>query len=62
MIWLDIIRIITRIFFGLSSVGCVLSLFLHEKHQIFKKMFIFTGVFALWYGIGKMFMFAILGT
>ena len=61
MIWLDVIRIIARIFFGLFSIGCVLSMFLYEKHKIFTKIFIYTGVVALWYGIGKMFIFAILG-
>lgn len=61
MIWLNVIRIIVRILFGLISTGFILSMCLHKKHKIFENIFEFTGFCAIMYGIMQMFMSAILG-
>ncbi len=61
MIWLDVIRIIARAFYGLIGIAFILSMCLHKKHKIFKNIFEFTGCFAIIYGVTRLLMFAILG-
>ena len=61
MIFLNILLIAARIFCGLCVIGFVLSLFLWKKHKIFEKIICFTGFFAMFYGVGSMFMFALFG-
>lgn len=61
MIFLSILTIIARILFGLIAVGFFLGMCLHEKYPIFKKIFNVTGICAICYGIGRMYVFAILG-
>ena len=61
MLFLNILSIIMRVFFGLCCVGFMLGLFLHEKYSVFEKIFEFTIIGVVWYGWGQMFMYAIFG-
>lgn len=61
MIWLDVIKIIMRIFFGLCCVGFTLGLFLHEKYSVFAKIFEFTVIGMVWYGFMEMFAYTVFG-
>ncbi len=61
MIWLNVLNMAVRIFFGLCCSGFALGLFLHDKHPILEKVWIYTGFIALMYGLTQMFVYAILG-
>lgn len=61
MTFLDILGIISRVICGLCCVGFMLGFFLHEKHPTFEKIWTSTGFIALMYGLGRMWMYAIMG-
>ena len=61
MIFLNILKIIGRILFGLCIVGFMLGMFLWTKHPIFEDIFVGAGFVALACGFVKMAIFAILG-
>ena len=58
---LFVLKIVVRIFFGLCCVGFFSGMFLHDKHPIFEKVWVFTGFLMLGYGFTQMFAYAILG-
>ena len=58
---IDIILIIARILYGLNVIGFILGLCLHKKYKIFEKIFMATSFVALGFGLGQMFIYAILG-
>lgn len=61
MIWLNIIKIFLRIFFGLCCISFVLGMTLSYKHKIIEKIGLYTGFFVLMYGLIRMLVYAILG-
>ena len=62
MIWLNVLQIIIRIFFGLCCIGFTLGLFLHDKHPILERVWLFTGFLMLGYGFTQMLVYAVLGS
>lgn len=56
-----VLKIFLRIFFGLYCIGFISGMFLHDKHPIFEKVWVYTGFIALGYGLTQMFIYAILG-
>ena len=61
MIFLNILLIAARIFCGLCVVGFVLGMFLYKKYKIFNDIFGYICFGAMFYGVGRMFIFAVLG-
>ena len=61
MTFLGILDIVGRVVCGLCCAGFILGLFLHKKHPTFEKIWISTGFVALMYGLGQMWMYAIMG-
>lgn len=61
MIFLNILLIVIRILCSLNVAGFVLGWCLHEKHEIFQKIFEGTGCCMIFYGFAAMWAFAVLG-
>lgn len=62
MDWWLIIGIILRTYFGLNSVGFFVGMFLHDKHKVFEKIYLWTGLCALYMGLTWMFVYAVMGS
>ena len=61
MSFFDVLSIIWRVVCGICCVGFMLGFFLHEKHPTFEKIWTSTGFIALMYGLGRLWMYAIMG-
>lgn len=61
MVWQLILEIIFRILAGLISGGFLVGLVLYDKHPFWEKVFIHIGFFTIFYGFGRLLVFAIAG-